>query len=96
MTSERRAKLTHEAAEIVAVEAFSYLASEPELLERFLALSGISPQTLRAASSEPGFLAGVLDFFLTDERLLVAYAERAAIPPTRIAAARQSLGGSND
>jgi hypothetical protein len=96
MSSESRAQLTHEAAEILAVEAFSYLADEAELLERFLALSGISPQMLRAASAEPGFLAGVLDFFMADERLLVVYAEQASIPPTRIAVARQVLGGNNE
>jgi hypothetical protein len=96
MSSESRAQLTRAAAETLAVEAFSYLADEAELLERFLALSGISPQMLRAASAEPEFLAGVLDFFMADERLLVTYAERAAIPPTRIAAARQILRGGND
>ncbi|MEJ0097371.1 MAG: DUF3572 domain-containing protein [Bauldia sp.] len=92
MIAERPGQLSPEAAEAVAIGALSYLAGEPEALGRFLALSGIGPAMLRAAAAEPAFLAGVLDFFLGDERLLVAYAESAGIPATQIAAARRALG----
>ena len=92
MISERGGQLTHEAAELLAVDALSFLAITPDALGRFLALSGIGPTMLRAAAAEPAFLAGVLDFFLSDERLLVSYAEQAGIPTTRIAQARRALG----
>ena len=92
MISERRGQLTFETAELLAVGALSFLATAPEAPGQFLALSGIGPDMLRRAAAEPAFLAGVLDFLLSDERLLVAYAEHAEIPATRIAAARRALG----
>lgn len=81
------------AAESVAVSALAWLAQEPEALGRFLALAGIGPQSLRQAAAEPGFLAGVLDFFMGDERLLTAFADQAGLPPRAIANARLVLGG---
>ena len=90
--AERRVHLTQEAAELLAVNALSFLAGEPEALGRFLALTGIGPAMLRAAAADPDFLIGVLDYFLGDERLLVAYAQHAGIPEREVAAARRTLG----
>src|SRR5262249_36350748 len=45
----------------LAVAALGFIAAEPERLGRFLALSGIGPDSIRAAAREPQFLAGVLD-----------------------------------
>ena len=36
-----------------------------------MALTGIEPRMLRSAASDPGFLSGVVDYLLSDERLLV-------------------------
>jgi len=77
---------------MLAIDALSFLAGEPEALGRFLALSGIGPTMLRAAASDPVFLAGVLDYFLSDEPLLLAFANQAGIPAERISAARRALG----
>jgi hypothetical protein len=90
----RPERLTREGAEEIAIKGLQFLAGEPEALGRFLALSGIGPQDLRAAAAEPGFLAGVLEFFLEDESLLLAFAAGAAIRPTMIAAARHALAGA--
>jgi hypothetical protein len=49
---------------------------------------------LRRAAADPQFLSGVLDFLLSDETLLVAFAERAAISPERIGQARRALVAS--
>ena len=57
----KRAAMTRESAELLAVQALTFLAGEPERLGRFLALTGIGPESLRTAAAEPGFLAGVLD-----------------------------------
>jgi hypothetical protein len=83
-----------ETAETLAIEALSFIAGEPESLARFLALSGIGPATLRRAAADPAFLAGVLDFVLADEPLLVAFARHAGIVPEGIAKARRAFGGS--
>jgi hypothetical protein len=85
-----------ENAERLAIEALSFIAGEPESLARFLALSGIGPATLRRAAADPAFLAGVLDFVLGDEPLLVAFARHAGIAPEGIARARRAFGSSED
>jgi hypothetical protein len=92
-TMEKPDHLGISAAENVAVGALAWLAGEPEALGRFLALAGIGPQSLRQAAAEPGFLLGVLDFLMGDERLVTAYAAHADLPPRAIAAARMALGG---
>jgi hypothetical protein len=86
-----------EAAETLAIEALGFIAGEPDWLARFLAASGIGPATLRRAAADPAFLAGVLDFLLGNEPLLVAFAGRAGIPPERIGEARRALSrGAED
>lgn len=80
-----------EAAEQVAIAALGWLAGQPEALGRFLATAGIGPQSLRQAAEDPQFLVGVLDYFLSDEPLLIAFAEQAGLPPRTIANARQAL-----
>jgi hypothetical protein len=80
-----------EVAEIVAVQALSFLAGDPVRLGRFLAESGIGPDTLRSAASDPRFLAHVLDFILRDDATVKAFAAASDLHPTDIAAAHQVL-----
>ena len=81
-----------EVAEIVAVQALSFVASDPERLGLFLAESGIGPETLRSAAADPRFLASVLDFVLRDDATVKAFASASQLHPTNIAAAREVLG----
>ena len=81
-----------EVAEIVAVQALSFIASDPERLGLFLAESGLGPETLRTAAANPQFLAHVLDFVLRDDATVKAFAAASELHPTNIAAARQALG----
>jgi hypothetical protein len=80
-----------EAAEIVAIQALSFVADEPERLGLFLAESGIGPETLRSAAADPHFLASVLDFVLRDDATVKAFASASQLHPTNIAAAHQAL-----
>ena len=80
-----------EVAEIVAIQALSFIASEPERLGLFLAESGIGPETLRTAAADPRFLASVLDFIMRDDATVKAFAEVSQLHPTNIAAALQAL-----
>jgi hypothetical protein len=82
-----------EAAESLAIQALSFIAAEPDRLGRFLAISGIGPDQIRAAAQEPHFLAGVLDHIASDERLLVAFAAEIGVDPSVVARARTALGG---
>ena len=80
-----------EVAEIVAIQALSFIAGEPERLGLFLAESGIGPETLRTAAKDPHFLGQVLNFVMRDDATVKAFAEASKLHPTHIAAAYQAL-----
>jgi hypothetical protein len=82
-----------QSAEILAIQALAFIAEEPERLSPFLELSGLDPAQIRTAAGEPGFLRGVLEHMLSDENLLVAFADSADIDPADIARAHVALGG---
>jgi len=82
-----------EAAEIVAVQALSFIATDPERLGLFLAETGLGPQSLRKAASDSRFLAGVLDFVMRDDSTVQAFAASAGLTAAAIAAAHDVLGG---
>src|SRR5262249_17312320 len=77
----------------LAIAGLGFIAAEPDRLGRFLALSGIGPESVREAAREPGFLAGVLDHVAGDEGLLVAFAHDRGIAPQDLMAARAALAG---
>ncbi|MBV8568452.1 MAG: DUF3572 domain-containing protein [Methylobacteriaceae bacterium] len=77
----------------IAVEALSFLATDPERIGRFLELSGLTPQTLRAAAASSGFLAAVLDHVTADASLLLMFAANTGRDPIEIARAREILAG---
>jgi hypothetical protein len=83
-----------EAAEHLAIQALTFIGSDPAELGRFLATTGIGPAELRAVAHEPGFLVGVLDHILGYEPLLLAFAKDADVKPGTIAKAREALAGA--
>ncbi|KZM50286.1 DUF3572 domain-containing protein [Labrenzia sp. OB1] len=88
--------LSVEEAQGIATEALLQLSRDPEQIGRFLAMSGIGPEVIREAAEEPGFLAGVLEFYMMDEALLLAFCENAGVRPTMMAAARYALAGGQE
>ncbi|HEY9055641.1 MAG TPA: DUF3572 family protein [Aurantimonas sp.] len=81
-------------AEALAVAALAFIAADPTMFDRFLALTGLEVYALRQAAATPGFLPGVLDFILAHEPTLLAFAADAGADPSRVAAARRALGDS--
>lgn len=92
MREKRRSPVGPVEAEALAARALQFLADEPRLLSRFLAVTGIPPQAIRRAAAEPGFLAGVLDFLLAHEPDLLTFARASGHSPDDIARARAALG----
>jgi Protein of unknown function (DUF3572) len=90
---KRPSSAAREAAEMLAIQALSFLAEEPERLADLLNTTGLTVERLRESASTPGFLAGVLEHMLGNESLLLAFAEAAGIDPADIARARGALGG---
>ncbi len=89
-----RPKGRRKAAEALAIQALTFIAADADRLGRFLAVSGIGPDRIRAAAAEPNFLAGVLDYLAGDEKLLLAFAGDAGIDAAAVAAARSALADS--
>jgi Protein of unknown function (DUF3572) len=87
-SKERRA-----AAEALAITALQFIAAEPERLGRFLAVTGLGPQSIREAARDPQFLAGVLDHIAGDERLLLAFAAENEFDPNDVIRAHDTLSG---
>ena len=89
----KRAFTPGQVAETLAIQALSFLAQEPARLGRFLAESGLGPETIRTAAKDPAFLVAVLDFILNDEALIDDFCSAQAIKPRQLIAAREALGG---
>jgi hypothetical protein len=88
---KKPAQNPRQVAEIVAIQALSFIAGEPERLGAFLAETGIGPETLRTAAADPRFLSNVLDFVMRDDATVKAFADASQLHPTNIAAAHQAL-----
>jgi 2-hydroxychromene-2-carboxylate isomerase len=84
---------SREAAETLAIQALGFLAEDPERFAAFLAATGLSVEAVRDAAGDTGFLTGVLDYMLGDERLVTGFADNAGIDPAALARAQRALGG---
>jgi hypothetical protein len=87
------ARKPSENAEILALEALSWLAGHEGGLERFLAASGSDVDTLRALAGNPETARALLEFLLANEDLLLVFCETASIKPQTIHAALRRLDG---
>lgn len=85
--------MTRDEAEFLAIRALGHIAADEDLLGDFMALSGLSPDELRARAAEPEMLGGILDFLLADEARLLAFCGAEELQPELPARARQALPG---
>ncbi|MBW6420362.1 DUF3572 domain-containing protein [Rhizobium sp. XQZ8] len=83
-------------AEETAGAILGWLANEPDMFGRFLALSGVQPNQLRTAVNDPGFLAGMIDFLMEHEPTLLAFCEATGTKPEAVAAASRHYSGPVD
>ncbi len=74
-------------AEDTAVAVLAWLANEPDMLSRFLALSGVQPSQMRDAVNDPGFLAGMLEFLMQHEPTLLEFCQATETKPEVVVAA---------
>jgi Protein of unknown function (DUF3572) len=83
--------MARERAQEIAVEGLLHIASDPETLGRFLAITGIGPETLRQAAAEPHFLASVLQHLMDNESALIAFASNHGLAPEQVMQAHLAL-----
>jgi hypothetical protein len=84
-------RMTPEKAEILALEALTWLVGQTDGMDRFLALSGLEPADLRRVAGDRDLLGSLLDFLLANEPLLLDFCETTSIKPQTIHFARHRL-----
>jgi hypothetical protein len=61
-----------------------HLAENPEQLAEFMSISGITPDGLRRGVGSEGFNSGLIDYFVSNESLLVAFCKANQLSPEAI------------
>lgn len=80
-----------EDASTVALQVLTFLASSPDRIGRFLALTGTDPQALRSKLGSAEFQAAILDHLMADESLLLTYSAEYRTDPEMISACHRVL-----
>jgi len=75
----------------LALQALGWVLNDEMRADRFLALTGLTPETLRDGLADSSVLGAVLDFLANHEADLVAAADALDISPEQIIAARRKL-----
>ena len=78
-------------AEAIALAALAATLSDERRARRFLDLTGLSPDELRARAGEPSLLAATIAFLESHEPDLIAVAEALGVAPARLVAAGEAL-----
>lgn len=75
----------------LALQALGWVLGDAPRAERFLSLTGLTPEELRAGLGDPAVLSAVLEFLCGHEADLIAAADALAVAPGDLAAAREKL-----
>ena len=84
---------------VLALQALAHVAGDDAMGPRFLALTGMDADALRAKAGKPETLIALLDYLMANEHDLVATAEAIGVTPEQLAMAARKLGpdmGGND
>jgi len=76
----------------LALQVLAWILQDQARGERFLALTGLQPDELRASLDEPATLRAVFDFLLGHEPDLLAAAEALEVDPSSFNLAARELG----
>lgn len=87
----KKRSMDQDGAEALALTALSFLAADAKRLGRFLALTGLEAQDLRADAGTVTTLSAVLGHLLQDEPLLLVFSANAGIDPLDVARASEVL-----
>ena len=75
----------------VALQALAWVLADERRAQRFLDLTGLTPEELRAGIGSAEMQGSVLDFLAAHEPDLVAAAEALGLSPDAIGAANRAL-----
>lgn len=87
--------LSKDSAEVVAIEALSWLATNEELLPVFMGSTGTNGDDIKARAQDPEFLGSVLDFVLMDDSWVLSFCEACGYDTDFPMRARAALPGGD-
>lgn len=90
----KKLKLSHEEAEIIGIQALTFIASDPAQLERFAINTGVSAESLRQRAGTSEILLACLGELLRNEPDLLMFCANSNIPPESIQIAEAVLVGT--
>lgn len=79
-------------AQATALQALVWVLQEPNRAERFLALTGLDADAIRARIEDPAMLDAVIGFLEAHEPDLIACAHDIEVTPTALLGTRGHLG----
>ncbi len=82
---------TNASPEALALHALGWILSDGDRAARLLALTGLTPDALRAGIGDPALLAAILGFLEAHEPDLVACADALDVAPSALIAAKSRL-----
>lgn len=78
-------------AATLALAAIGWILQDDDRAQRYLDLTGLDPDTLRAGLGEPRVIASALDFLANHEPDLMRAADDLGVPAEDLIAARRAL-----
>ncbi|MDX2159409.1 MAG: DUF3572 domain-containing protein [Hyphomicrobiaceae bacterium] len=91
----RAARMTMDRAQDIAARALLFIAEDASRLGRFLAVTGLDPETLRCQARSPEMTGAALAHVMEDESTLLAFSANCSVPPEDLGAAIRMLGVSS-
>jgi hypothetical protein len=81
---------------VTGLQLLAFVVADGDLGGRFLAVTGLTVDALRARATDPGMLAALVDFVARNEHDLVAAADALGMAPHAIIAVGRALGGGRE
>lgn len=85
-----------EADETLALRLVGWIVSDSVRADRMLSLTGLTPDDLRGALSDPATLGALMDFVINHEPDLIACAQDLGVTPVSLVSVRGRIGPRND
>ena len=85
-----------EVSQTIALQALTFLLSEPRRLVRFLDETGLSPNELRANAQSASVLEAALTVMVNGEALLLTVAANAGLAADDVVAAHADIAGHDE
>jgi ABC-type uncharacterized transport system YnjBCD substrate-binding protein len=84
-----------ELAETEALTMLTWLAAHEEVFDAFLGSTGASVADVAGRAADPAFLASVVDFMLTEDAHIIAWAQAVGRKPETVLQIRAGLPGGD-